>query len=78
MMNVYMENYKKSNSADDARVHCYKLPAEGLEHLHKLRHSRRCRLGFFSRSSFELLLDVANEDCQTTCSASGRSNGRDG
>jgi hypothetical protein len=34
-------------------------------------------MGFFSGSSFELLLDVANEDCQTTCSVSGRSNGRD-
>jgi hypothetical protein len=77
-MNVYMENYKKANSADNAEVHRYKRPAEGLEHLHELRHGRRCRLGFFSRSSLELLLDVANEDCQTTCSVSVRSNCRDG
>jgi hypothetical protein len=28
-MDVYMENYKKTNSADDAEVHCYKCPAEG-------------------------------------------------
>jgi hypothetical protein len=47
-MNVHMENYKKANSADDAEVHRYKRPAEGLEHLHALRHGRRCRLGFFS------------------------------
>jgi hypothetical protein len=39
-MDVYMENYKKTNSADDAEVHCYKRPAEGLEHLHELRHGR--------------------------------------
>jgi hypothetical protein len=77
-MNVYMENYQKANSTEDAEVHRYKRPAEELEHLHELRHGRRCRLGFFSRSSSELLLDVANEDCETTCSASGRSNGRDG
>jgi hypothetical protein len=39
-MNVYMEKYKKANSADDAEVHRYKRPAEGLEHLHELRHGR--------------------------------------
>jgi hypothetical protein len=37
-MDVDMENYKKTNSANDAKVHCYKRPAEGLEHLHELRH----------------------------------------
>jgi hypothetical protein len=26
MMNVYMENYKKANSANDAEVHRYKCP----------------------------------------------------
>jgi hypothetical protein len=31
---------------------------------------RRCRLGFFSRSS-ELLLEVVDEDGETTCAASG-------
>jgi hypothetical protein len=53
-------------------------PAEGLERLHELRHGRRCRLGLFSRSSSELLLEVVDEDGKTTCSASGQSNGRDG
>jgi hypothetical protein len=31
---------------------------------------------FFSRSSSKLLLEVVDEDDETTCSASGRSNGR--
>jgi hypothetical protein len=51
---------------------------EGLEHIHELRHGRGCRLGFFSRSSSELLLEVVDEDDEIACSASGRSNGRDG
>jgi hypothetical protein len=34
-------------------------------------------LGFFSWSSFELLLEVVDEDSET-CSMRGRSNGRDG
>jgi hypothetical protein len=50
-MDVYMENYKKTNSANDAEVHCYKCLAEGFERLHELGHGRRCRLRFFSRSS---------------------------
>jgi hypothetical protein len=61
-MNVYLENYKKANSTDDAEVQSYKRPAEGLEHLHELRHGRRCRLRFFSRSSSELLLEVVDKD----------------
>jgi hypothetical protein len=39
-MDVYMENYKKTNSADNVEIHCYKLPMEGLERLHELRHGR--------------------------------------
>jgi hypothetical protein len=35
-------------------------------------------LGFFSWSSFELLLEVVDEDSETACSMRGRSNGRDG
>jgi hypothetical protein len=50
-MNVYMENYKKANSTDDAEVYRCKRPMEGLEHLHELSHGRRCRPRFFSRSS---------------------------
>jgi hypothetical protein len=34
----------------------------GLKCLHELRHGRRCRLRFFSRSSPELLLEVVDED----------------
>jgi hypothetical protein len=49
---------------------------EGLERLHELRHGRRCRLGFFSRSSSELLLEVVDEDGEAACSASGQSNDR--
>jgi hypothetical protein len=55
-----------------------KRPTEGLEHLHELRHGRRCRPRFFSRSYSGLLLEVVVEDGETTCSASRRSNGRDG
>jgi hypothetical protein len=36
------------------------------------------QLGFFSRSSPELLLEVVDEDGGMACSARGRSNGRDG
>jgi hypothetical protein len=54
-MDVYMENYKKANSADNAETHRYKRPAEGLERLHELRHGRRWRLRFFSRSSSSFL-----------------------
>jgi hypothetical protein len=36
------------------------------------------QLGFFSRSSFELLLEVVDKDDETACSASGRSNSRAG
>jgi hypothetical protein len=61
-MNVYMENHTKENSTNDAEVHRYKRLAEGLEHLYELRHGRRCRLRFFSRSSSELLLEVVDED----------------
>jgi hypothetical protein len=57
-----MENKKKTNSANDAEVHRYKRLAEGLERLYELRHGRRCRLRFFSRSSSELLLEVVDED----------------
>jgi hypothetical protein len=39
-MNVYMENYKKTNSADNAEIYRYKRPVEGLERLHELRHGR--------------------------------------
>jgi hypothetical protein len=39
-MDVYMENYKKKNSADNAEIHRYKRPTEGLERLHELRHGR--------------------------------------
>jgi hypothetical protein len=40
-MDVYMENYKKANSANDADVHRCKRPTEGLEHLHELSHGQR-------------------------------------
>jgi hypothetical protein len=53
-MDVYMENYKKTNSADDAEVHRCKRPTERLEHLHELRHGRRCSWG--SSSVFSQLL----------------------
>jgi hypothetical protein len=46
--------------------------------VHELSHGRRCRLGFFSRSSSELLLEVVDEDGEIACSASEQSNGRDG
>jgi hypothetical protein len=45
------EKLKEGKLADDAEIHRYKRPAEGLEHLHELRHGRRCRPKFFSRSS---------------------------
>jgi hypothetical protein len=61
-MDVFMENHKKANSTDDAEIHRYKRPAEGLERLHELRHGRQCRLGLFSRSSSKLLLEVVDED----------------
>jgi hypothetical protein len=77
-MDVYMENEKKTNSTDDAEVHHYKHPEEGLEHLHERSHGWRCRLGFFSRSSLELHLKVVGEDDETVCSASEWSNDRDG
>jgi hypothetical protein len=77
-MDVYMENYKKANSADNAEIHRYKRPAEVLERLHEQSHGRRYRMGFFSRSSSELLMEVVDEDGETACLASGRSNGRDG
>jgi hypothetical protein len=32
---------KKTNSADNAEVHLYKRPAEGLKHLHDLGHGRQ-------------------------------------
>jgi hypothetical protein len=60
-MDVYMENYKKTNSADNAEIHRYKRPAEGLERLHELRHGRRCRLRFFSRSSSSFLYRSATK-----------------
>jgi hypothetical protein len=77
-MNVYMKNKKKANSTDDAEIHRYTRPANGLEHLHELRHGRRCRPRFFSQSSSEVLLEVVDEGGKTTCSASGWSNSRDG
>jgi hypothetical protein len=40
-MDVYMENYKKANSTDNAEIHRYKRSAEGLERLHELSHGRR-------------------------------------
>jgi hypothetical protein len=35
-------------------------------------------LGFFSRSSSKLLLEVVGEDGESACSMSGKSNDRDG
>jgi hypothetical protein len=77
-MDVYMENKKKTNSADDAEIHRYKRPTEGFEHLHELRHGRRCGLRFFSRSSSEVLLEVVDKYGKTACSTSGWSNNGDG
>jgi hypothetical protein len=37
-MDVYMENYKKTNSAEDVEVHRCKRPTEGFKRLHELRH----------------------------------------
>jgi hypothetical protein len=58
-MDVYMENYKKTNSADDAEVHRCKRPTEGLEHLHELRHGQR-----WSRGSSFGLLRASSGDCE--------------
>jgi hypothetical protein len=65
MMNMYMEDYKKTNSADDAEVHRYKHLAEGLEHLHELRHGRRwswgSSLGLFPSSFWRLSMEAAKQ-----------------
>jgi hypothetical protein len=61
-MNVYMKNEEQTNSACDAEIHTYKRPVKGLEHLHGPSHGWRCGLGFFSRSSSELLLEVVDEE----------------
>jgi hypothetical protein len=44
-MDVYLENYMKTNSTDDAEVHRCKRPTEGLKRLHELSHGRRWSWG---------------------------------
>jgi hypothetical protein len=74
-MNVHIE---QTDSARDAEVHPYQRLAKKLEHLQELSHGWRCRLGFFSRSSSKLLLEVANEDGGIACSARSGGDNRDG
>jgi hypothetical protein len=61
VMDVYMENYEKTNFADDAEVHRCKRPTEGLKHLHELGHGRRWSWVLLS-VFFKLLLEVVDED----------------
>jgi hypothetical protein len=60
-VDVYMENYKKTNSTNDAEVHHCKRPTEGLKHLHELGHGRRWSWVLLS-VFFKLLLEVVDED----------------
>jgi hypothetical protein len=60
-MDVYMENYKKTNSADDVEVHRCKRPTERLKHLHELGHGRRWSWVLLS-VFFKHLLEVVDED----------------
>jgi hypothetical protein len=78
VMNVYMKNQEQTDSTCDAEVHSYQCPAKRLEHLQELSHGWQRRLEFFSRSSLELLLEVANEDERTTFLARSRADDRDG